>query len=349
MEHFIVFINDTIRHGIKKMDKNGKGIVVCTDKNQSVTGIITNGDFRRAILNGIDLNNEIYSIAKTDFLFLLNNHSTDDITTLFNEKRIDQIPILKNQKLVDIIFRKNGIKKGNSILSKFSEPLDIVIMAGGLGTRLLPLTNIIPKPLIPIGKKTILETIIDQYSNNCKNDFYISVNYKADIIKSYLEKNENDYNLIYLDEEKPLGTIGVLYKLKNKIKNTIMLTNCDSIIYEKISKVYEYHKLNKNKITIIGALRHYPISYGVCEIDKKGNLTKLDEKPEIDFLVNSGTYLIEPEMLNLIPKNSRFDATDLINKAILDKFKIGVYPISSEKWVDVGQFKEYNQLLKKLC
>jgi dTDP-glucose pyrophosphorylase len=339
--------NLSIRKSIKKMDENGYGIIICLDGNDFVVGIVTNGDFRRAILSGVDLSCPIKEITNTNFIYLTQEYTKDDALLIFREERVDQIPILNNKKLADIIFKHNTVDKVNSGEKVIKNNIEIIIMAGGIGTRLLPLTKIIPKPLIPIGDKTILERIIDQYKV-FNNKIHISVNYKSEMIKSYLERSVHDCNIVYLNEKTPLGTVGALYQLNKKIFNTILLTNCDSIINENLDSIIEYHKSQNNNITIIGALRHYPISYGVCDINKDGQLIKLDEKPELDFVVNSGTYLFEPDVLNLIPINKKFHATDLIKIALLKKMNVGVYPITSEKWIDIGQFKEYKQLLNKI-
>ena len=219
-------------------------------------------------------------------------------------------------------------------------------MAGGKGTRLKPLTNIIPKPLLPIGEKTILETIMDKFMDIGCSAFYLSVNYKADSIRHYFDTLErNNYTISYFKEDKPLGTIGSLFLLKRIINQTFFISNCDIIIEEDYSEIYKYHKANSNEITIVAALKHYPIPYGTIETGENGKLITLTEKPELTFKINSGMYILEPHLLLEIPNNSFYHITDLIEKVKKRKGQIGVFPVSEKSWKDIGNWSEYKEMI----
>jgi NDP-sugar pyrophosphorylase family protein len=246
------------------------------------------------------------------------------------------MPVLDNDSnLVNVIFWEDIVGCKSELNGKINIP--VVIMAGGEGTRLKPLTNILPKPLIPIVDKTIIEDIMNQFVKAGCHKFYISVNYKAEMIKSYLKSlNNHDYQLKFFQEEKPLGTAGSLYLLSDKLSSTFFVSNCDIIIKQDLAEVYKYHKDNRNDITIISALKHYKIPYGTIQSGNNGLLSSLSEKPEITFKINSGVYLLEPDTISLIPKDEFFHITDLVLKIKRKKGRVGVFPISEKSWHDYG-------------
>jgi NDP-sugar pyrophosphorylase family protein len=226
---------------------------------------------------------------------------------------------------------------GGDIRGKEKINIPVVIMAGGEGTRLKPLTNVLPKPLIPVVDKTIIEDIMDQFVLAGCHEFHISVNYKADMIKQYLKDLNNDeYQLHFFQEEKPLGTAGSLYLLANRMTSPFFVSNCDIIIKQDLAEVYRYHRENRNDITIVAALKHYKIPYGTIESGMDGILTKLSEKPELILKINSGVYILNPEILDLIPEGKFFHITDLILKLRNKKGRIGIFPISEKSWLDYG-------------
>lgn len=345
----LVSENLSIKEAIKVMDKGGLGFICVQNIEGKVKGIVTDGDFRRAILNEINLNEEIIAITNEKFTYLEEGYLKDQVEKLFQETIVKHIPILDTKgTLIEIITEenffgiKNRIKKKNEILD-----CEVVIMAGGKGTRLDPFTRILPKPLIPIGDKTILEVIIEKFTEYKINNFFVSVNHKAKIIKSYFEEINPNYSIIYIEEDKPLGTVGALKQLENKIKKEIILTNCDIIIEADYADLMKHHIKQKNDITIVASLKHYNIPYGICEIENGGNLIKILEKPEYDFLVNTGMYVITPRVLKYIPENKFFHITDLIEK-IKNSHKIGIYPISENSWVDTGEWAEYKKAINQL-
>lgn len=214
-------------------------------------------------------------------------------------------------------------------------------MAGGFGKRLDPFTRVLPKPLIPIGDKTIVECIIDEFRKYQINSFYLSVNYKSKIIKSYFEELKPKYKINYVDEDKPLGTAGSLRFIKNKIKSTFFLTNCDTIIKDDYFKMLKFHKKHKYDITIISSRKSYVIPFGICELKPNASLFKIEEKPSYVFLVNTGMYIVEQKCLKLIPENRVFHFTQLIENVIKNGGNVGVFPIKSKSWLDVGGWEEY--------
>jgi dTDP-glucose pyrophosphorylase len=341
--------NLSIKDAIRAMDNGGIGFICVINNEEKVKGIVTDGDFRRAILNEIDLNEKIITITNQKYSYLREGYLNEQVEKIFQETIVRHIPIIDAEgTLKEIITEENFFGIKNRIKKK-TEFLDceVVIMAGGKGTRLDPFTRILPKPLIPIGDKTILEVIIDKFTNFNIDHFYVSVNHKAKIIKSYFEEIDPVYSITYIDEDKPLGTVGALKQLENKINKEIILTNCDIIIETDYSDLMKHHIKQKNDITIVASLKHYNIPYGICEIENGGNLVKILEKPEYDFLVNTGMYVIDPKVLKYIPENEFFHITDLIEK-IKTSHKVSIYPISEKSWADTGEWVEYKKAVQKL-
>ena len=242
MEKYGIDSNATIKSAVQKMDDGGIGFIVVLDEKERVFGVISNGDFRRAVLNGISLNENVRKIVNPNFKYLNEGHTDDDITRMFKNKTIQHIPIIKNDRLINIITEEEffGIRRCTNKAEKLDLP--VILMAGGKGTRLDPFTRVLPKPLVPIGEKPVIELIIDKFTEYGIVDFYVSVNYKARMIKSYFDDIERKYNIHYIEEDKPRGTIGAIKLLEGKVSSTFFSSNCDIILKENYSEIYEIHK-----------------------------------------------------------------------------------------------------------
>jgi NDP-sugar pyrophosphorylase family protein len=220
--------------------------------------------------------------------------------------------------------------------------LPVVIMAGGKGSRLKPITNVIPKPLIPIGDKTMVEDIMDSFIKYGCNRFFLSVNYRAEIIKCYLDtQTEVKYDIKYFQEPIPLGTAGSLHLLADSVQETFFVTNCDIMIKDDYSEILNYHRENNNELTVVAALKSYKIPYGTIESGDNGILDKIIEKPELTFMINTGLYILEPHLINEIPKDEFYHITTLIEKLKNEKRRVGVFPVSENSWIDIGEWPEY--------
>ena len=337
-----IFVKDNknIRSAIKILDRGGIGLIVVINKDEKVAGIVTDGDFRRAILNGISLDENITKIINRKFISIGPGYNDDEIRNIFNTTVIKHLPIIDDGKLIDLITEEEyfGIKKGRKYPTL---DLPVVIMAGGKGARLDPITRILPKPLIPIGNKAIIEVIMDEYAKFGMKKFYISINHKGKMIRAYFEEHESDYTFKFITENKPLGTAGALKYLYGKINTPFFVSNCDILIKENYTKIYEFHQKKGFVLTLVASMQDYVVPYGICEIENGGELKKIIEKPQYDFLVNTGMYLLNPEALKFIPKNKFFHITDLIEELQKTGYKIGVYPVSEKAWIDVGQWNEY--------
>ncbi|MEJ5961275.1 nucleotidyltransferase family protein [Pedobacter immunditicola] len=340
LKDIIISPESTLLSALKRMDEVRKKLLLVFD-NQKYIGLLSIGDLQRAIISGVDLNIPITNVIKKDVIIAKPENTIEDIKKIMLTIRAEFMPVVSDDgDLVDIHFWEDLFGLGETApVKQFNLP--VVIMAGGFGTRLKPLTNVLPKPLIPIGEKTMLEEIFDRFGKHGCNHFFISVNYKAELIEYYLKSQNLPYVLDFFKEEEPMGTAGSLTLLKGKINETFMVSNCDILIEQDYSEILDYHKEHKNEITIVAALKHYPIPYGIVESGDNGQLLELREKPEMTFKINSGMYILEPHLLDEIPENKFFHITQLIEKIQNKNGKIGVFPISEKSWKDVGLLSEY--------
>ena len=347
MNKYTISKTSNIREAIKKIDENGEGLIFVVNNENKVIGVLTDGDFRRAILNGVSLSEFCDNITNHDFKFIESNFFTErQVINLFLQYKIDHLPLLENGILKQLFKRKDYDLADKVILPIELNEVSVIIMAGGKGTRMKPFTNIFPKPLIPIGDKSMLEIIMDEYNVYFQSSFILSVNFKANLIKAYLDEFTNLYNFSYLEEEIPLGTGGALKYIDGKIDKPFFVSNCDILIKANYADIYKYHNNEKNDFTIIASMIHYKVPYGVCDIENGGTLRELVEKPEYDFLVNAGMYIINPAVLKYIPKDTFYNITDLIEQVKKNNGKVGVYPVSENSYYDSGQWKEYGNMLE---
>lgn len=343
LDDFIVSEGQLIIEVIRIIDNNTKGIVfVCKDK-RTLLGVVTDGDIRRYILNQGNLYESISKIMNYSPKYI-KNRINYDYTDYMKKNHITAVPIVTNDiKIVAIQFLYD-----NAVVCNASLDVPVVIMAGGKGTRLYPYTQILPKPLIPIGEKTITELIMERFETFGCTHFDMIVNYKKNFIKSFFMDHENQRNIDFIEENEFLGTGGGLKLLEEKYKNSFFLSNCDIIVDEDYSEIYEYHKREHNLITMVAAKKKVVIPYGTIDMSKNGQVKRINEKPNFDFLTNTGLYIIEPEFIKSIPDNTFIHITDLIQECVDRGEKVGVYTINEESWMDMGQLDELDKMRERL-
>lgn len=323
------------------INRNAKGIVyVCKEK--CLIGALSDGNIRRHILCGGSLDVTAEAVANKPAKFL-NKNSDINPEEFMRNNNITSVPIINDMgEITSIKFMNLG-----GIYDYKSLNIPVVIMAGGKGTRLQPFTNVLPKPLIPIGEKTITERIMDNFCSFGCRDFNMIVNYKKNLIKSYFDEVP-EYNVSFCEERVFLGTAGGLKLLKHKFDGTFFLTNCDIIIDEDYFEMVKYHKETNAIITIVSTLRNYTIPYGTIQLDEVGHVQEIEEKPNYSFLVNTGMYIIEPRFLDYIPEDTFIHITDVIENCIKNGEIVSMYPISENAWMDMGQFDELEKMQKNL-
>ena len=341
IKKFQVYKEKKIKNVVKQMDKSKIGIAICVDKNKKVVGVFTDGDFRKAVYNGVDLNKKVDKIMNKNFVYVSKNYSNNKIKKIFKNNFIQYIPVLSRKKLINLVERKFFFREKDSTYGNMNN--QVVIVAGGKGQRLAPFTEILPKPLIPINDEPIIKKIMEEFYKFDMKNFHITLFDKAKMIKGYFHDHGLPFQIKYYEETKPLGTAGSLFVFKKKFENPVFVTNCDIILKANYNEILKFHKKNNHDLTIVASMRHLKIPYGVCKINKNGTLIGVTEKPEYDFLVNTGFYLLNPKLFKIIPKNRYLDMTDFFKIVKNKNLNIGVFPVSNNSWYDVGKWDEYDK------
>lgn len=329
------------------MDENRRRLLLVDDKG-GYSGLISSGDLQRAIIANLPMDTPIGSILRKDIRVAHETDTFEKIKKLMIELRTEFMPVVDDSgNLIKVYFWEDIFPSTERIMGQVIAP--VVVMAGGKGTRLKPFSNVLPKPLFPMGEKTILETIFDRFEDNGCKEFILSVNYKADFIRSYVDSIEGrSYEVDFVQEREFLGTAGSLRLLLGKVKETFFVSNCDIVIDADYSEIMDYHRTEKNEITLVAAFKHLKIPYGTVTSGERGQLLDFREKPELDFLINSGLYILESDVLGEIPEGQFFHITDLIEQVRHRGGRVGVYPVSANSWCDIGEWHEYKRTLDLL-
>ncbi|MDE6847498.1 MAG: NTP transferase domain-containing protein [Lachnospiraceae bacterium] len=340
----VILEDDSLKHALEQLDKITVKVLLVTDNKHAFVASMTDGDVRRAILAGASLETMVSQIANYHPLFL----ECDDETAawkVMHERKISALPILDKERKIQKVYIV-----GENEQKKHTEKLyvPVVIMAGGLGTRLYPYTKILPKPLIPVFDIPISERIIQSFQEIGCEEFHMIVNYKCNMIKAYFNDIDHGYNIHFWDEEIPLGTGGGLYLLKDCIGDTFVLTNCDILILDDVRKMVEHHKKEKNQVTMVCSLKNFTIPYGIVNFSEGGEISSFEEKPQLSFFTNTGYYILEPDIFRYISQNEKIGMPDIIDRMRRDGLKVGIYPISENAWLDMGQFDSMESMERRL-
>ena len=326
------------------MDGHRTKLVFVIDDDRFIC-ILTIGDIQRAIIRNSNLTDPVSTVLDLDKIYASDKDSIEHIKRVMFDELIDCMPVLNEKgEIVDVLFWHDVFS--NSVADNRPKiDLPVVIMAGGKGTRLKPITNVIPKPLVPVGDKTILEVIMDQFEGIGCHKFYMSVNYKADMMKYYLSQLDHKYDIDFFMEDKPLGTIGSVSLLRGKITTPFFVSNCDSINEQDYRDVWDYHVNNHNDMTIVTMVKSFKIPYGVIETGEDGLMTSLKEKPEQTYQVNTGVYILNPDLIEEIPEGEFFHITHLMEKVQSRGGRVGCFPVSEHSWKDMGEWPEYLKII----
>lgn len=322
--------NTKFDEAIKLLDNNGNGVLPVVDESNILIGIITDGDIRKAILNKhLDLN---HIINNNPYKLNANTSQTQRIQHLKKIKR-RHIPLIDDQDKFVSIFTLDDIEFN-------TKPNAVVIMAGGLGTRLGELTKDTPKPMLHVGEKPILEIIIEKFMEFGFTKFYISVNYKKEVIKEYFKDGEKlGIKISYLEEDKRLGTGGALSLIEEELTESILVTNGDVLANINFDELLNYHESEKSPATMCVREYEHIIPYGVVAT-KDDKIISLSEKPQVKFNINTGIYMLSPESVQKIPKNEYFELPTLFENIIKDGQEPYYYKVV-DYWIDIGQKEEY--------
>ncbi|MFT5871848.1 MAG: dTDP-glucose pyrophosphorylase [Clostridium sp.] len=336
IDNYCIGENSTIKEAMVVINKNLTGGALVVNENNELVGTITDGDIRRAMLKGLSIYEGIESTYFKKFKFVTEGHSKKKAKEYMLSNKIRQVPVIdKNRKLIDLYFL-------DDIISYDKKDNIIFILAGGLGTRLRPLTETVPKPMLTIGDKPILELIIEQFKEYGFRNFIISLNYKGEIIEEYFKTGiEFGVNIEYIKETKRLGTAGSIALAKKKLKQPFIVINGDILTGIDFDKFLNHHMKNNFNVTV--GVRNYEINvpYGVLVTDNM-IIESLEEKPTYKFHINGGVYALNPEVIKYIQEGEVYNMTDLIEDVINNDDKPGIYEIT-EYWKDIGQIEDYTK------
>jgi len=331
----------TIKEALEIIDKGAIKIALVVDENDKLLGTITDGDIRRAILNNKNLNDIILDIYYKNPIVAKNNSSKDEIINICIANKIYQIPIVDEENRVIKIVLLDEILKPKKYSNK------VVLMVGGLGTRLRPLTEKTPKPMLHVGGKPILQTIVEKFVNYGFVDIIMCVGYKSTIIQDYFgDGSRFGANIEYVLENKRMGTAGAISLIdKEKLKKPFFVMNGDLLTNVNFENMLEFHLQNNAIATMAVREYDFQVPYGVVNI-KNDKIISIEEKPIHKFFVSAGIYILNPETIDYIPKNRFYDMPVLFENLIKnDKITVS-FPIR-EYWLDIGRIEEYERANKE--
>jgi len=322
-----------------------KSVLVVNEANVLI-GSISEGDIRRSLLKNTTLKSNIQKIYNKNPFFLKKEVNKKKIKSLFNKHDYDLIPILDgNNRIKKIItWRHQTTKKKLPDFSK--KKIVPIIMAGGKGLRMKPFTSILPKPLLPIKGKAIIDHIIEKLILNKFKKIFISISEDSNILETYLKKYNKITKLSFVKEKKPLGTIGSIKNIKFNNFNDLLITNCDIKLNLDFKELYKFHINYKNDMTIVVSKYSVKVPYGVCDFDEEGKLKDIFEKPSHSWFVMCGMYIVNKRTVKFIPKNKYMNIDDLIRRLKSKNYKIGVFPIKQNFFNDVGEWDKYIKTIK---
>lgn len=331
--------NQSILDAIKIIDQGAMGVVLVVDEDQKLAGVVTDGDVRRGILQGLSTNLAVSNIMNKKPKVANVKENRDALFQMMQRMSLHHIPLIDDAGvLVGLEFFDNLIKK---------RELDnlVVIMAGGLGERLRPLTNDCPKPLLKINSKPMLQIILESFITNGFHNFCFAINYRGKMIQDYF-KDGSDWgvNINYLEERQRLGTAGPLGLLSQRPHEPIVVMNGDIMTNVNFQQLLDFHCQQKNHATVCVREYHQTVPYGVVKIGDN-QLLALEEKPVEHYFVNAGIYVLEPKVLDLIPGDSPLDMPELLQSILTTNMNISAFPLR-EYWTDIGRMEDYQQAHK---
>lgn len=331
----------SILDSINALNESAGQILLVLDGQGRLAGTVTDGDIRRAIGREIPLATEVIRIANGNPK-VLREYSRPAARDLMEKYSISRIPVLDAGGCPVAVIRLEDILPEE--IRKKEHDAKVVIMAGGKGTRLDPITRIIPKPLLPVGKSTMLETIMESFSREGFSNFVLSLNYKKEFVKTYLAEQQPPFSIEVVEEGSFLGTAGSLSLMKGILSEPFFVSNCDILVDVKYASAFEFHQERKADITIVAAMKNIDVPYGVIRM-RDGEFFAMEEKPSLHMLVNTGVYVLSPSALQRIPEGKKYDMTDLIREIKEDGGRVCVFP-STGGWNDIGQWDGYRNFVQ---
>ncbi|MDO9528154.1 MAG: nucleotidyltransferase family protein [Syntrophales bacterium] len=321
---------------ISEFDRSPYGVALIVDDKEKLEGIVTDGDIRKALLKEVDTGLPVSEIMNRNPIVAYADQSETEITCFMRKKTIHYLPVVDRSGVLKGIRSLDDLSR----IKTFDNP--VILMAGGYGERLMPLTKDCPKPLLKIGEKPLLEMIIESFIDQGFNNFYISVYYKADMIRKHFGDGAKwGVSINYLLEKKKLGTAGSLGLLPTSNARPMIVMNGDLLTKVDFIEMLEYHERKSASMTIGSVTHDVHVPYGTLEIEEENILKSINEKPSLSFPINAGIYVLDQKCMRFINKGARMDMNDLITNLLGIKERVFVFPIK-DYWMDIGSVKDFN-------
>jgi len=331
-------LKSTLRQASEVLTCSSMRIVLIVDDNQRLLGTVTDGDIRRALVHGCSMDSSVEFVMEKDPVTVEMDRGRQSVVLLMQEKDLLQLPV------VDGNFRVVGLEVMQNLIYGIKRENPVLLMAGGFGKRLLPLTKNIPKPLLKIGRKPLLESIIEQLSASGFSNIFIATHYKGKLISEHFGDGRAwGVNIHYLEETKPLGTAGALTLLQEHyLTSPLLVMNSDLLTRLDFGQLLEFHESHGGEATMCVREYDFQIPYGVVEGDGQ-HVSRLIEKPIETFFINAGIYVLNPEIIrNEANSNVKFDMPDFLDKVMSSGGIVNMFPIH-EYWIDIGRLEEYER------
>ncbi|WP_419875567.1 nucleotidyltransferase family protein [Candidatus Pristimantibacillus sp. PTI5] len=333
----VVSLETIIVKVLEVIDSSAMQIALVVDSQYKLVGTVTDGDIRRAILRGVSLQEPVGLIMNRNPICLTENYSQEQAMKVMRQKAIRHLPIVDNEgRIVHLETLKHILEP---------DPMEnwVVLMAGGLGTRLRPLTEDCPKPLLKIGGKPLLETIIENFKSYGFKKFYLSVNFKAEMIEDYFgDGSQWGVDIRYIREDQRMGTAGALSLLPSLPKSPLVIMNGDLLTKTNFKHLVDFHIKEKTAATMCVREYEYQVPYGVVEVSSNNRFVNIAEKPIQQFYVNAGIYVLNPNVIEYIPRNTYYDMPSLFASLLEHEIEATIYPIR-EYWLDIGRIDDFQK------
>ena len=334
MKQYCIRPDSTLLECLRVIDAAGAGIALAVDSDFRLIGTVSDGDIRRLLLKGYSLDNPIFEFINQKFYFVSPSVGRAEVLDIMQARRFEQIPVVDGDRHLV------GLHLLHDLLGCVNRSNWAVIMAGGKGMRLRPLTENIPKPMLKVAGRPILERIIFHLISFGITRIYISVNYLSHIITNYFEDGSRfGCNIEYLREEKPLGTGGALSLLPQTPTMPLLVLNGDLVTQFDAGALIDCHTSKRNAVTIAVHDYIHTVPYGVVETNSCGTVSEITEKPVVSWRVNAGIYVIEPDVIARIPSDTSFTMPALVELCLGEKNNVGTFYIGQD-WVDIGMPEE---------
>lgn len=336
MSAFKLRADDTLAEALQQLRQNGRGVAVVISDDGSVAGTVTDGDIRRAVLNGSSVGTPVCGVMSERLVLATSEMPEEEIVSLLRTHRLRSVPVVEGGRLVGVRFL-HGLPDGRS-------PRTAVIMAGGRGTRLRPVTDKVPKPLLKVGSKSIVERLILGLAAAGVEEVFLALNYMAEVFEQRLGSGEHlGVTLRYIREEQAMGTAGALSLLPPAVSGPLLVANGDILTTVDFSRLFEFHWRHRGAITVAGVEYRSLIPYGVLR-NVEHHLLSIDEKPERRDFCSAGIYVLEPEVRHLLRPNEAMGMPELIAEVLAEGLPVHVFPIL-EGWYDIGETAQFERVL----